>query len=74
MGLTDERLVTVIAPTGMQADALASALSVLGPDDGLAFAAGLPEVAARFILGKAEGYHQRQSPTFEAFFVSSAGD
>ena len=65
MGLTVERLVTVVAPTGMQADALASALSVLGPDDGLALAAGLPEVAARFIQGTAEGYQQRQSPTFE---------
>ncbi len=74
MGLTDERLVTVIAPTGMQADALASALSVLGLDDGLAFAAGIPEVAARFIQGRAEGYHQRQSPVFEALFVSSGGD
>ncbi len=74
MGLSDERLVTVIAPTGMQADALASALSVLGPDDGLAFVAGLPEVAARFVLGRGEGYHQRQSPAFEALFVSSVGD
>ena len=32
MALTDRRAVTVIAPHGMTADALASALSVLGPD------------------------------------------
>jgi len=31
IGLTDQSLVTVIAPTGMQADVLATELSVLGP-------------------------------------------
>ncbi|MCW5556711.1 MAG: FAD:protein FMN transferase [Verrucomicrobiae bacterium] len=34
IGLTDQSLVTVIAPTGMQADALATQLSVLGPSRG----------------------------------------
>ncbi len=70
MGLTDERLVTVIAPTGTQADALASALSVLSPDDGLVLAAGVPDVAARIIWRAGMGYRQRQSSSFEASFVS----
>jgi thiamine biosynthesis lipoprotein len=35
LGLTDHSSVTVIAPTGMAADSLASAVSVLGPDKGL---------------------------------------
>ena len=70
IGMTDERLVTVIAPTGMQADALASALSILDPEDGLALAAETPDTAARIILRVGEGYQQQQSPPFEAFFVS----
>jgi thiamine biosynthesis lipoprotein len=35
IGLTDHSLVTVIARDGMTADALSTAVSVLGPDDGL---------------------------------------
>ena len=70
MGLTDERLVTVIAPTGMQADALASVLSVLRPDEALVFADGLSEVAVRLIQRAQDGYRQRQSSAFETLLVS----
>ncbi|WP_339684185.1 FAD:protein FMN transferase [Gimesia maris] len=35
LGLTDQSRVTVIAPNGMTADSLASAISVLGPDKGI---------------------------------------
>ncbi|MCA9040315.1 MAG: FAD:protein FMN transferase, partial [Planctomycetaceae bacterium] len=35
LGLTDRSSVTIIAPSGMQADAWASAVSVLGPKRGL---------------------------------------
>jgi len=35
IGLTDHSLVTVIAPDGMKADALSTAVSVLGPEAGL---------------------------------------
>jgi len=65
MGLTDDRLVTVIAPTGMRADALASAVSVLGLDDGLALVAEMPGVAVRIVQGDAAGYRQLQSPGFD---------
>lgn len=44
-----ERLVTVVAPTGMAADALASALSVMGPDDAVQFLDGRPRTAARVL-------------------------
>ena len=37
LGLTRPSSVTVIAPTGMQADSLASAISVMGPKRGLKF-------------------------------------
>ncbi|MFQ5735205.1 MAG: FAD:protein FMN transferase, partial [Planctomycetaceae bacterium] len=40
LGLTRRSSVTVIAPTGWQADSLASALSVLGPDRGLLLSTG----------------------------------
>ena len=35
IGLTDHSLVTVLAPTGMLADALSKVISVLGPSQGL---------------------------------------
>ena len=40
IGLTTRSSVTVIAPTGSQADCLASAASVLGPDRGVLLSAG----------------------------------
>lgn len=49
--LTDHSMVTVIAPTAMQADALASAVSVLGPEEGIALIDRLPGTAA-FIVRK----------------------
>ncbi len=47
MGLTQRRHVTVVAPSGIVADALASAISVMGPD-GL-FLADRPGFGARII-------------------------
>lgn len=47
--LTDHSSVTVIAPDGMTADGLASALSVLGPERGLALADATPGVAALIV-------------------------
>lgn len=44
-----ERLVTVVAPTGMAADALASALSVMDPDDAVQFVDGRPRTAVRVL-------------------------
>ena len=55
--LTDRSSVTVIAPDGMTADGLASALSVLGPKQGLALADATPGAAAlivRAVDGKLE--------------------
>lgn len=49
LGLTTQLQVTVIAPTGIQADSLASALSVLGPKKGAAFVKNLPDVQAYFL-------------------------
>ncbi len=59
IGLTDHSSVTVIAPDAMTADALASALSVLGPKEGLALADATPGVAALVVRapeGKVESH------------------
>lgn len=50
LGLTTRSQVTVIAPTDMEADALASALSVLGPEKGLALIRDKKNVAAQITV------------------------
>ncbi|MBI1375509.1 MAG: FAD:protein FMN transferase [Phycisphaera sp.] len=46
IGLTTPMTVTVVAPDGATADALASTVSVLGPDKGIALIDSLPDTAA----------------------------
>lgn len=55
LGLTTRAAVTVIAPTGTQADALASAACVLGVADGLAILETLPEVDGLISVPGVEG-------------------
>jgi len=57
--------VTVIHARCMQADALATALTVLGAEEGLAFAAARG-IAARFVLRHAGSFAERASPAFAA--------
>ena len=52
LGLTARRFVAVRAPEATTADALASALCVLGPEKGLPLAERLPRVEAMFIDGE----------------------
>lgn len=61
----DVASVTVLAPSCMAADALSTALTVLGPVDGLAFARrhGL---AARFLVRRAGTLDEVQSPAWKA--------
>jgi len=54
LGLTDHSSVTVIAPEGITADGLASAVSVLGPEKGLKLVEATPGTAA-FIVRAPEG-------------------
>ncbi len=54
VGLTDRSSVTVIAPDGMTADGLASALSVMGPQAGLKLIETMPATAA-FIMRASGG-------------------
>jgi thiamine biosynthesis lipoprotein len=54
MGLTDNMTVTIIARLGVQADAAATAVSVLGREKGLAYVEHQPSLAA-FIVVKNHG-------------------
>ncbi|MCG6155310.1 FAD:protein FMN transferase [Rubinisphaera margarita] len=64
IGLTESSSVTVIAPDGMNADALASALSVMGPEKGLAILKKY-SASALIVLGTDDGFEQHSSAGFE---------
>lgn len=49
LGLTNRLTVSVIAPTAADADALASAVSVLGPEKGLALIRALPQTEVQIL-------------------------
>ena len=49
MGITDDITVTVIAPSGLEADGLDTAVSVVGPERGLALIESRPGVAALIV-------------------------
>lgn len=56
--------VTVLHASAMTADGLATALMVMGPEAGLAFAAE-QELAVYMISGEATGFEESYSPAFE---------
>ncbi|MFQ5571333.1 MAG: FAD:protein FMN transferase [Rhodothermales bacterium] len=70
MGLKHGSLVTVIAPTGIQADALASAVSVLGYGEGTVLVARYPKVAFRVIHRDQDRHRRFQSRSFDSLAVS----
>ena len=49
IGLTDRGSVTIVAPDAMTADAVASAVSILGPERGLALVEEMPDLAGRYV-------------------------
>ena len=58
--------VTVVAPDVMTADGLATALFVMGPDEGLKWLEQWPDTAALFIIRNPDGsYKEVASPGFE---------
>ena len=63
LALTDHGSVTVVAPDGITADALASAVSVLGPEKGLKLIDETPGTAALIVRapqGKVETYRSKR--------------
>ena len=55
MGLTDDVTVTVIAPHGLEADGLDTAISLVGPERGLRLVESRPQVAAVIVQRTAAG-------------------
>ncbi len=66
IGLTRSIAVTAIAPSGTDADAMASALSVLGPEKGLKLVDQIPGASALITLQNPQGRIQ----TFESSGIS----
>lgn len=60
--------VSVIRPTCLEADGLATALIVLGPDEGFELAVR-DEVAALFLVRDNAGFVERPTPAFEARYM-----
>jgi thiamine biosynthesis lipoprotein len=58
--------VTVIDPVCMHADALATALTVLGPDEGLKYATDR-DIAALFIVRSGDALVEKMTPRFAAY-------
>jgi thiamine biosynthesis lipoprotein len=57
--------VTVLHESCMHADALATALTVLGPEEGFRFALG-EDLAALFVRRADDGFEERMTPRFDA--------
>ena len=55
----------MIDPECMHADALATALTVLGPDEGFDYAQR-HDIAALFIVRTEQGLEERMTPAFKA--------
>ena len=62
--LTEQRLVHVLAPDAITADSLATAISVLGPSEGLHLVTGDKRLGARVALGQVRVV---ESPVFRAW-------
>ena len=64
LGLTDHSLVTMLAPTGITADALSKVVSVLGPDRGLPRLRAFPGVEALALRRPSTQVEERQTVGF----------
>ena len=68
MALTEQRLVHVLAPDAITADSLATAISVLGPSDGLRLVTGDKRLGARVAFRSTLGQVSVvESPVFNAW-------
>ncbi|RZJ27032.1 MAG: FAD:protein FMN transferase, partial [Brevundimonas sp.] len=63
--------VTVLADTAMYADAMATALTVMGPVEGPAFAAAM-KIAAAFVVRGDNGLTETVTPAFAAMMEEGA--
>jgi thiamine biosynthesis lipoprotein len=74
LGLEQRSSVTVIARTGMQADALASAVSVLGPKRGIELIDAIEEVEAMIVVASEQGAKTYLSQGIQDLLQAEAGE
>lgn len=72
IGLTNHCLVTVVAPDGITADSLATAISVLGPSQGLDLANSVSGAATHIVVPENGRFQIRATPRFDRLRRSSA--
>jgi thiamine biosynthesis lipoprotein len=72
LGLVDAAAVTVVAPDGATADALASAVSVLGPTRGAALIEQVPGAAAAWMDPPAKGGRIYETTRFKKLWIEAA--
>ena len=70
LGLTDHSSVTIVAADAMTADALASAVSVLGPKEGMRLVETTPETAAYIVRRPDDRLQTFQSSRWKQWTVS----
>ena len=63
--------VTVLADTALYADAMATALTVMGPEEGPAFAEAM-DIAAAFVVRREDGLSETVTPAFAAMLNAGA--
>ena len=68
MGLTDHSLVTVIAPDGITADSLATAVSVLGPEKGKKLIENTKSAAFRIVRQPGDTIEATESSRFKRYY------
>ena len=73
VGLTDHSLVTVIAADGMTADGLATAVSVLGPTDGLKLIERTKNAAAHIVRKPGQEIETYESRRFKRWYDRRSG-
>jgi thiamine biosynthesis lipoprotein len=74
LGLSTRSSVTVIAPRGMQADGVASAVSVLGPREGIALAEKMCGVFALVVVAEGDKVRTHTSAGFPASEATVEGE
>jgi thiamine biosynthesis lipoprotein len=67
VGLTDHSVVTVVASCGMEADALAKVVAVLGPARGLALVEEVPGARARVVRAPEARVEEHESTRWKEF-------
>lgn len=65
LGLTDHFSVTVIAPSGTISDAMATAVSVLGPEKGLKLVQSEKGASVRIVKKNGDRWEVHESPSFK---------